>query len=396
MTYNLYVLKNTVQKDLFYKYKKYIIKNIPLYTIIGMKISPMEFTSNIFMYISSYVCNLYSFLSIRGVYFLCIDKFVDIQNLISSVFKDKNIKIYNSNQKNWKIVYLNNFPFLLINCIKKKNKYIYSFYLPGSANRPLEENKNSLNYIFGMSFPEFNKSFDFNQDYCMTLCRQYILEYLKNSNIEYNSNELFNVNYKLYKGISFCKCMNKIFKPLVQNKLPFNNTIYDILVKKNTIYNVNINKNKLKYVSNKYLIRKPSTWVQSAYKNSIYRLIYSVNACKIDSIKKCHNLALNIKHILSDSYKIYSYYQRGLDINEKEFDKNSTLSYGHDSLIEKQIIPIASIQIFYENVNYIIYIYKIGAFLIVGPTTNTLILNDMKCSGLDLINLISDYLLKME
>lgn len=396
MTYNLCILKNTVQKEEFFKYKKQIIKNIPLYTILGLKISPMEFTTKPFMYISTKVCNYYSFLSIRGIYFLCIDNPINTLSLMSFLLKDNNVKIYNSNQKNWEIVYLNNFPFLLINCVKKRNRYIYSFYIQGTPNKPLGTNKESLNYTFGMSFPEFDKSFDFNHDYCMTLCKQYIIDYLKNNSINYNYTQIFNVNYKFYKGISFCKSLNAMFKPLVQNKIPFNNTIYDTLVRKSTVYNVNIHKKKLKYINNKFLFKNPSTWTQIAYKNSLYRLIYSVNACKIDSIEKCHNLASNIKNLLSDSYNICSYYQYGFDIDEKTFNKHNTLAYGHNSLIEKEIIPISSIHIFYESKNYTIYIYKTGAFLLIGPVSNTVLLNNKEYSGLDLINLISDYLLKME
>ena len=166
----LIILKNAIAKDKFESTYKNIVKNIDYGNIVGFKVSPIDFISSISNFIFTKVCNAYCFSSIRGCFIFRDKTPLNIKDTLVTLLKDfdAKIKIRMSSKKDWYIVYLNGYPSLVYNLRRKKKDYIYSFFLPGSADRP-QMSKDSINYMLTMSFPIFEKSFYFNADHILNI-----------------------------------------------------------------------------------------------------------------------------------------------------------------------------------------------------------------------------------
>ena len=195
----LIILKNTIAKDKFESTYENIVKNIDYRDIVGFKVSPIDFISSISNFIFTKVCNAYCFSSIRGCFIFKDRTPLNIKDTLVTLLKDFNakIEIRTSPKKDWYIVYLNDYPSLVYSLRRNKKGYIYSFFLPGSADRP-QMSKDSINYMLTMSFPIFEKSFYFNADHILNL----IVDSIKktyNMDIEF----IENIEYTLYRKGSF-------------------------------------------------------------------------------------------------------------------------------------------------------------------------------------------------
>lgn len=379
----LIILKNTIEKNKLKNTYKNIIKYINDDTIIGLKVSPIDFTSKISTFIYTKVCNAYCFSSIRGCFIYKSKNSLNIYDIIYNILKDYNpiIRITQSSQKNWYIVYINEYPSIVY---KYDKNLTYSFFIPGTADRPLED-KNNINYILTMSFPTFEKSFYFNADHVLNIIVNNIKK-IYNIPVKY----IDNIEYKLYKSFLLNKNLNNAIKYYNDNKIPFNNFIIDIISKNNHIININHTKNfKLKFSH-----KKSKLLSYPVNKGDLVRIIYNINAKKINSTKSCHDLAYRISTLFDNTFKVSSYYQKGFDIKNNEFDKYNTLSYGHNTLLEKLLIAKSSIHIYYKNILYNIQIYDKGMFMIIGSATSEVSINNTKYIGLDILNMITNELIK--
>lgn len=381
----LIILKNAVAKDRFKITYDTIINNIRDNTIIGLKVSPLDFTSEFFTFIFTRVCNAYCFSSIRGCFIFKSKVLLNIYEILVKILEDFNpkIEIKSSNKKGWFVVYLNGYPSVVY--YVDMCKHIYSFFIAGNADRP-QGNKDSINYILTMSYPVFEKSFYFNADHILNII-------VKSLEKHYTSSTEFieNIEYKLYSNSFFYSNLNSSIKYLNDNSLPFNNTIIDVFSKKNHILNIDHTKDyKLKFTNKK----NTSFLKYPIHKGDLIRIIYNVNARSIVSPVSCHSLALKISKNLDDNFKVSSYYQKGFDIKNSDFEKYSTLSYGHDTLLEKAIVAKSSIHIYYQDLVYNIQIYDKGMFMIIGSSISDILYGGTKYVGLDLINMVTDVLIK--
>lgn len=385
----LIILKNTIAKDKFESTYENIIKNIDYRDVVGFKVSPVDFISSISNFIFTKVCNAYCFSSIRGCFIFKDKTPLNIKDTLVTLLKDFNakIEIRVSSKKDWYIVYLNDYPSLVYNLRRKKKAYVYSFFLPGSADRP-QMSKDSINYMLTMSFPIFEKSFYFNADHILNL----IVDSIKKAypmSIEF----IENIEYTLYKTGSFYKNLNSSIKYLKEDSLPFNNTIIDILSKRDYLLNIDHTKDfKLKFTKSK----KPSFLLYPIFRGDLIRVIYNINARGIKDTHSCHLLASRLSDILDTSFKVSSYYQKGFDIKDSQFDKYSTLSYGHNTLLEKAIVPKSSIHIYYKEMMYNIQIFDKGMFMIIGSAIADINYKGVEYSGLDFINLLTNELMRDE
>jgi hypothetical protein len=211
-----------------------------------------------------------------------------------------------------------------------------------------------------MSWPEYEYSQLFNEDPVMLSIKESMLNLLKKEDPAVI--ELSNIQQKKYISSSY-KTFNKAFSLYFNPCEVFSPELHSIFLRRNRILYIDSLKKGF------YKRRTPNTISSiSLKKGDICTLLYLPNIEKLEGIENCHTLADYLHMALPIFKGVTSYCQKAFfecKENETTFDENTTLSYGHNTLREKELLPVNSVYLYNGNQAVRIFIYSKKLILVI-------------------------------
>lgn len=203
-----------------------------------------------------------------------------------------------------------------------------------------------------MNWPEYSDSQTFNEDSVMLSVKESMLILLKEENpLVVELNNIQQRRYLSSNWKSFSKAFSLYFNPCKV----FSSELHSLFFKKNRV--LYINASKPNFSNRKGKERVSSI---SFKRGDICTFLYDPTVSNLKGVENCHLLAKYIESSLPSFDGVTSYCQKAFfecKGDENSFDENTTLSYGHNTLKEREYLPVSSIFLYRDDQTIRIFIY---------------------------------------
>lgn len=337
-TLEFIVLQNALRKVYIEDFLKHQISSKKNYCCM-VKVSPKEEYSKTIHLIRHHITQAYSFFSIRGIILLKTSKKISPYDITKSIIDNENIRIYRE-RFHWYTSYVEGIPFFVFHW--RRNRW--EIFIPGAPTKPFKENKKHPLYDFLMSWPQYSESLDFYRDPILPSMKNSLIKLLEEYNPKIiNINNIQQKKYFFSNIGSFKKAFSFLFDPCNV----FTSELHHLTFHRKKIAYFNSGEKKFSY---KRLSDNVSSLAFS--KGDMCDFLYLPNMSNFEGIENTHTFANYLNKEFPLFKGITSYCQKAFfecKDSEETFDEDTTLSYGHNTLKEKAILPISSVYLYYKN-----------------------------------------------
>lgn len=380
-----YIFKYSIRKSSLDSFLKKITFPEKNYACL-LKVSPREEFSRTVQYIKRKVSLAYSFHSIRGA--LIVKSSLSLREVIEGILEEASPLKIIKRRKDWYEIYIEGIPAFVVH----GSRDCWKIFFPGAPTKPhkgeyLSSKKHPL-YSFLMEWPEYEDSLEIEKDPVFCRIQNNFLEYLKNRNFSPTLKFQENIQQLFYKK-AFLKNLEKAFSLYYSPCNVFPPETHTFLFRRKRYLNL------LENMEHPFSFKHTgsSLFELTLPKGSYFHLFYDRKIEKLAGIEEVHSLASYLQKAIPSLTGCTSYCQKALLECDSD-DENTTLSYGHNSLKEKEVLPVSSIYLYYGCSVARIFIYSKKLIVITIeedmkiPSKNTFI------KGLPLLNLLQNLISK--